>query len=337
MFPEDPRAPPEQPPLEVSGVSKLRDFEKVRERIILRVEPKHIAQWLIAALLLAAVTFVGGYVAGARGYRPAWMDQSLVQRLAPAEPPAAAPSVAAVDSPPPAVVPAQPSPAVAEPGLEIASADPQEQVIAAGDTAPTPTLAAPVGLEPELAARQAAAAPSDPALQPAAPAGSPPPAADLAGPASQVGADVAKPIPPQAAAARTKAAKAGGKAAASQAVDQASKANSGSGDAAEAGEPSAAGQTPPTDAPKLPRAGRPAAGKYVLQIKAFRNQSEADAFAEELRSKGYTVAVSAVEVLDKGQFFRVRMGPFGTLEAARAAQKKLEQAEGHATIILATP
>jgi cell division septation protein DedD len=75
----------------------------------------------------------------------------------------------------------------------------------------------------------------------------------------------------------------------------------------------------------------------VLQIKAFRNQSEADAFAEELRSKGYTVAVSAVEVLDKGQFFRVRMGPFGTLEAARAAQKKLEQAEGHATIILATP
>ncbi len=75
----------------------------------------------------------------------------------------------------------------------------------------------------------------------------------------------------------------------------------------------------------------------MVQIKAFRAQVDADAFAEELRTKGYTVAVSAVEVEDKGQFFRVRMGPFGTLDAARAAQKKLEQAEGHATIILATP
>ena len=336
MFPEDPRAPPGQPPLEGSGVSKLRDFEKVRERIILRVEPKHIAQWLIAALLLAAVAFVGGYVAGARGYRPAWLDQSFAQGLTAAVPPAAAASVAVVDSPPPAVVAAQPSPAVAEPGIEVASADPQEQVIAPGDTAPTPTLAAPAGLDPETAARQAAAS-GDPALLPAAPSVPPPPAADLAGEATHVGVAVAKPSAPQPAVDRAKASKAGGKSAESQAAAKTSKAKPVPADGAEAGEPGATDQAPPTDAAKLPRAGRPAAGKYVLQIKAFRNQSEADAFAEELRGKGYTVAVSSVEVLDKGQFFRVRMGPFGTLEAARAAQKKLEQAEGHATIILATP
>lgn len=336
MFPEDPRAPPEQPPLEASGLSKLRDFEKVRERIILRVEPKHIAQWLIAALLLAAAAFVGGYVAGARGYRPAWLGPSLAQALAPPAPPAAAPSVASADVPLPAAVAAQPSPAVAEAGLEVAAADPQEQVIAAGDTAPTPTLAAATGLDLEAAARHAAA-PGDAAFLPAAAAEPAPPAADAAAPATLVGAAEAKAELPQAPAARPKAPKAGGKNAASQAAAQASKVNPVAGDGAEAGEPGAVGQAPPADAPTLPRAGRPVAGKYVLQIKAFRNQSEADAFAEELRGKGYTVAVSAVEVLDKGQFFRVRMGPFGTLEAARAAQKKLEQAEGHATIILATP
>ncbi len=336
MFPEDPRAPPGQPPLEGSGMSKLRDFEKVRERIILRVEPKHIAQWLIAALLLAAVAFVGGYVAGARGYRPAWLDQSFAQGLAAADSPDVAPAAAAAASPLPTAVAAQPSPAVAEPGLEVASADPQEQVIAPGDTAPTPTVAGAAGPEPEVAARPATA-PGDARFLPAAPAETPPPAADTAAPPTQVSAEAAKPVPAQSAGVRAKATKAAAKAAESQAVAQASKAKPDSADGAEAGEPGAADQAPPTDAAKLPRAGRPAAGKYVLQIKAFRNQSEADAFAEELRGKGYTVAVSSVEVLDKGQFFRVRMGPFGTLEAARAAQKKLEQAEGHATIILATP
>ncbi|MBM4343798.1 MAG: SPOR domain-containing protein, partial [Deltaproteobacteria bacterium] len=103
----------------------------------------------------------------------------------------------------------------------------------------------------------------------------------------------------------------------------------------EAAEEGAAAADKPED--KAPKAGRPPAGKYVVQIKAFRNQAEADVFAGELRAKGYTVSVSAVEVPDKGQFFRVRMGPFGTLDAARNAQKKLETAEGHQTIVLATP
>lgn len=336
MFPEDPRAPADQPPLEVSGMSKLRDFEKVRERIILRVEPKHIAQWLIAALLLAAVAFVGGYVAGTRGYRPAWLDPRFAQAVAPADAPIVAPGAAAAASPLPIAVAAQPSPAVAEPGLEVATADPQEQVIAAGDVAPTPTVAGAAGPEPEVAASSVAAL-GDAGFLPAASAEIPPPAADAATPPTQVGAAAATPVPPEPTAARAKVSKAGGRSAESQATAQASKGKPVSSDGAEAGEPAPVDQAPATDVPKLPRAGRPAAGKYVLQIKAFRNQSEADAFAEELRGKGYTVAVSSVEVLDKGQFFRVRMGPFGTLEAARAAQKKLEQAEGHATIILATP
>ena len=91
------------------------------------------------------------------------------------------------------------------------------------------------------------------------------------------------------------------------------------------------------DPDKAPRAGRPPAGKYVVQIKAFRNQAEADSFAGELRIRGYTVSVSTVDVAEKGQFFRVRMGPFGTLDVARAAQKKLETVEGHQSIVLATP
>lgn len=292
MFPEDSQTPAGQPPLDGSSLSKLRDFEKVRERILLRIEPRHVAQLLIAALMLATAAFVGGYAAGARGYRPAWLGEVLTGPAAMgaaevgAQLPVAAPSDLqpldaivhgfSMDAAPvaePIAASAATNSAEASAAAEPPVADPGEQVIAAAVTAvqaPQLAVAAEFAVQ---AVDSEAVAPADPDATAADPA----------------------------------------------------DADATSGDASTAAPP------------RAPRAGRPAAGKYMVQIKAFRAQIDADAFAESLRDKGYTVAVSAVEVADKGQFFRVRMGPFGTLDAARAAQRKLELAEGHATIILATP
>lgn len=313
MFPEDSQTPAGQPPLDGSSLSRLRDFEKVRERILLRIEPRHVVQLLLAALLLAAAAFVGGYVVAARGYRPEWLGDWLGPRGGQAlahlqvsagavlpEPssgpspdadgPAAAPGALALAAgvTPAAVAAGQaigPDDLVAG----VPAADPGEQVIAAAVTAvQAPVLAA---AEPALPTKAAGVDdPADPAGEPAG----------------------------------------------SEAVGVEAAAASGPG-LAPAGADAAGGDAASAAPPRTPRAGRPNIGKYMVQIKAFRAQVDADAFAEELRGKGYTVAVSAVEVADRGQFFRVRMGPFGTLDAARVAQKKLEQAEGHATIILATP
>ena len=329
MFPEDSQTPAGEAPLEASSLSRLRDFEKVRERILLRVEPRHVVQLCMAALLLSGLAFVGGYVVGVRGYRPEWLgdwltpraqlaapDHGLSSGLASAEYPlknskdaeAASPDVGAqapADDVTSASGVAMQARDPADPGTEVPVADPGEQVIAAVATA---DQAVAEGASQESSPNWAVAAGS------AAAAGSASGGAEGAG-AESAGAEAS-----------------GGEGAAPAAP---SRAQAGTPDTAGGG--TGTGGTAVTAPPRIPRAGRPAVGRYMVQIKAFRAQVDADAFAEELRSKGHTVAVSSVEVADKGQFFRVRMGPFGTLDAARAAQKRLEQAEGHATIILATP
>ena len=80
-----------------------------------------------------------------------------------------------------------------------------------------------------------------------------------------------------------------------------------------------------------------AAGRYVIQVKAFRSEADADAFAQELKDHGHKATVSSVAVPDKGTFFRVRLGPFPSLEVARTAQHSFETKEGHASILVLVP
>ena len=81
----------------------------------------------------------------------------------------------------------------------------------------------------------------------------------------------------------------------------------------------------------------PVLGHYIIQIKAFRNADEAKSFEEDLRSRAWVPKLSSIEVPDKGTYYRVRLGPYDSLDAARAAQKKFEAAEGHVTILIAVP
>ena len=59
-------------------------------------------------------------------------------------------------------------------------------------------------------------------------------------------------------------------------------------------------------------------GAFTLQLSASQNESEAEAFAQRLRSRGYAPYIVTGEVEGRGTFYRVRMGSFPSREAAQS-------------------
>ncbi len=69
-----------------------------------------------------------------------------------------------------------------------------------------------------------------------------------------------------------------------------------------------AAQRPPTEtAPD---------GTWTVQLSAYQDKGEADRFAAGLRDKGYAPYIVEATIPGKGTWFRVRMGRFGTKDAA---------------------
>jgi cell division septation protein DedD len=68
-------------------------------------------------------------------------------------------------------------------------------------------------------------------------------------------------------------------------------------------------------------------GGYQLQVSSFRTQSEAQAFAEQLRARGHKAYVAEAHVPDRGTWYRVRVGPFGSQHAAAAYRASFEERE----------
>ena len=68
-------------------------------------------------------------------------------------------------------------------------------------------------------------------------------------------------------------------------------------------------------AQKLPDAP-PAAGTWAVQLSAYQDRGEADRFAAGLRDKGYAPYIVEASIPGKGTWFRVRMGRFGSRDAA---------------------
>lgn len=69
-----------------------------------------------------------------------------------------------------------------------------------------------------------------------------------------------------------------------------------------------AAQKPPTEtAPD---------GSWTVQLSAYQDKAEADRFAAGLRDKGYAPYIVEASIPGKGTWFRVRMGRFGTKDAA---------------------
>ncbi len=91
------------------------------------------------------------------------------------------------------------------------------------------------------------------------------------------------------------------------------------GEEPKAAEPKAA--EPKPAAPKAPEAG-PA--KFTLQLSAFQDQAEADAFLATVKAAGYGAYVTSADV-DGKKFFRVRLGKYPTYEDAVAAKAEFEK------------
>lgn len=68
-------------------------------------------------------------------------------------------------------------------------------------------------------------------------------------------------------------------------------------------------------------------GGYQLQVSSFRTQGEAQAFAEQLRARGHKAYVVEAHVPDRGTWYRVRVGPFGSQHAAATYRASFEERE----------
>ncbi len=68
-------------------------------------------------------------------------------------------------------------------------------------------------------------------------------------------------------------------------------------------------------------------GGYQLQVSSFRTQQEANAFAAQLRARGHKAYVVQANVVGRGTWFRVRVGPFATQHAAAVYRASFEAKE----------
>ena len=76
--------------------------------------------------------------------------------------------------------------------------------------------------------------------------------------------------------------------------------------------------------PEAPRSVDAAKAKFTLQLSAFQDQAEAEAFLSTVKSAGYGAYVTAADV-DGKQFYRVRLGNYATYDDAVAAKAEFEK------------
>ena len=75
-------------------------------------------------------------------------------------------------------------------------------------------------------------------------------------------------------------------------------------------------------------------GEFSLQIISYERPEPARAFAKGLRARGHQTFVVAVDVPDRGRYWRVRIGPFDSKWEADEYRRKFEQEEHMNTIVV---
>lgn len=81
-------------------------------------------------------------------------------------------------------------------------------------------------------------------------------------------------------------------------------------------------------------APKPAAKRYVVQVGSYRQESDAEKVAGELRDKGYQATVTSVDLADKGKWYRVRVGSPAAKEEAEIRAKEFEEKEKKKAAVL---
>jgi len=99
--------------------------------------------------------------------------------------------------------------------------------------------------------------------------------------------------------------------------------------------PAAAAPTPPaakepakdkeSKESKEPKEGKEKKSKFTLQISSFQERAEADALIARLSGIGYKPYLVMSNVPDKGVFFRVRIGEYGSKSDAQDAKAEFEK------------
>jgi cell division protein FtsN len=68
-------------------------------------------------------------------------------------------------------------------------------------------------------------------------------------------------------------------------------------------------------------------GGWQLQVSSFKTESEAEQFADQLRARGHKAYTQEAKVTGRGTWWRVRVGPFSSKQAATAYRTTFEQKE----------
>ncbi|MFO0677668.1 MAG: SPOR domain-containing protein [Polyangiaceae bacterium] len=88
--------------------------------------------------------------------------------------------------------------------------------------------------------------------------------------------------------------------------------------------------------PPAPSSAAGHEGGYSLQVSSFRAQGEAQTFADQLRARGHKAYVVEAHVPERGTWYRVRVGPFTSQQAASAYRAGFEAKE-HVVPFIVTP
>ena len=77
-------------------------------------------------------------------------------------------------------------------------------------------------------------------------------------------------------------------------------------------------------------------GVYTVQIGSFQDQKQANSLANALQSKGYPVFIKSMKSPDNKNWYRVRVGTFGNIEAAKAYGESLKKSEPSVKLVFIT-
>lgn len=91
----------------------------------------------------------------------------------------------------------------------------------------------------------------------------------------------------------------------------------------------------PAPAPSPAHATALASGWFTVQVRSYRDEALAREFAGSLRSEGYSVEVTRHEDAEGQAWFRVRVGRFPTLGEARDFARRLNERTGDQAIVTA--
>ncbi len=97
-----------------------------------------------------------------------------------------------------------------------------------------------------------------------------------------------------------------------------------------------ASETAQVNDPPAPSSAAGHEGGYSLQVSSFRAQGEAQTFADQLRARGHKAYVVEARVPERGTWYRVRVGPFTSQQAASAYRAGFEAKE-HVVPFIVTP